>query len=203
MSRKKSKRSENRYRTLNRGKIIVLSGPSGVGKTTICERLMKARSDLRYSVSATSRPKRKVEQNGREYIFLSRREFEEWIGKGMFVEYAEVYGNYYGTPRIALEKLLEKGLHVLMDVDVQGAKNLMKAYPDGIYFFIIPPDVAELERRLKKRDTDEDEVIRNRLAKALEELQYEKDYKYVIENKKLETTVAEILRVIARETACD
>ena len=188
---------------MSRGKIIVLSGPSGVGKTTICERLMSARSDLRYSISATSRPKRKVERNRREYIFLTREEFQKWIKEGRFVEYAEVYGNYYGTPKKPLEELLERGLHVLMDVDVQGANNLMKVYPNGIYFFIIPPDIAELERRLKKRDTDEDEVIRNRLSKALEELRYENDYRYVIENKKLETTVAKILRVIAQETAVD
>ena len=184
---------------MNRGKIIVLSGPSGVGKTTICERLMSARSDLRYSISATSRPKRKVEKDGREYVFLTRGEFGEWIKQGRFVEYAEVYGNYYGTPRQALEEILNKGLHALMDVDVQGARNLMNVYPDGIYFFIIPPDIAELERRLKKRDTDRDEVIRNRLAKALEELRYESDYRHVIENKNLESTVAEILKVIAKE----
>ena len=181
----------------------MLSGPSGVGKTTICERLMKKRSDLRYSISATSRPKRKVEKNRREYIFLTRNEFQEWIEKERFVEYAEVYGNYYGTPRQPLEDMLEKGMHVLMDVDVQGAKNLMKVYTDGIYFFIMPPDIAELERRLKKRDTDESEVIKSRLGKALEELQYEKDYKYVIENKKLDTTVSEILRVIEKEVEPD
>ena len=188
---------------MNRGKIIVLSGPSGVGKTTICERLMKKRSDLRYSISATSRPKRKVEKNHREYIFLNLNEFQKWIEEGRFVEYAEVYGNYYGTPRKPLEEMLEKGLNVLMDVDVQGAKNLMKVYADGIFFFIIPPDIAELERRLKKRDTDEYEVIKNRLGKALEELQYENDYKYVIENKNLDTTVLKILRVIEKEVGPD
>jgi len=178
----------------------VLSGPSGVGKTTICERLMKRRADLKYSVSATSRPKRKFEKNQREYIFLSRNEFQKWIKEGRFVEYAEVYGNYYGTPKKPIEEMLEKGSNVLMDVDVQGAKNLMKVYPNGIFFFIIPPDIAELERRLKKRDTDEYEVIKNRLGKALEELQYENDYKYVIENENLDATVSKILRVIEKET---
>jgi guanylate kinase len=164
---------------------------------------MNARDDLRYSISATSRPKRKVERDGREYIFLTKEEFEKWIREGRFVEYAKVYGNYYGTPKKPLEDLLEKGLHVLMDVDVQGAKNLMKVYPNGIYFFIIPPDIAELERRLKKRDTDEDEVIKNRLSKALEELRYEKDYRHVIENENLDTTVAHILSVIAKESKTD
>jgi guanylate kinase len=184
---------------LNRGRVIVLSGPSGVGKTTICERLVSARSDLRYSISATSRPKRKVEKHGREYIFLTKTEFRRWIEEGLFVEYATVYGNYYGTPKKPLEGILAKGLHVLMDVDVQGAKSLMNVYPDGIYFFIIPPDIAELERRLMKRNTDGADVIRNRLGRALEELEYKKDYKYVIENNHLGTTVAEILRIIEKE----
>lgn len=185
---------------MNRGRVIVLSGPSGVGKTTICTRLLNSRSDLRYSVSATSRPRRNVEKEGREYIFLTKAEFEKWIDQDLFVEYAEVYGNYYGTPKKPLEETLNNGLHALMDVDVKGAKSLMKIYPDGIYFFIMPPDIAELERRLMKRDTDEVAVIRNRLGKALEELEYKKDYKHVIENKHLDTTVAEILGIIEKET---
>jgi guanylate kinase len=150
-------------------------------------------------VSATSRPKRQVEENGREYIFLSAEEFEQWIERGRFVEYAEVYGNLYGTPRKSLEKILRSGYNVLMDVDVQGARELMRLYSDGIFFYIIPPDIAELERRLKKRDTDKDEVIKSRLAKAIEELQYKDDYKFVIENKNLDQTVAEILGVIENE----
>jgi guanylate kinase len=181
---------------LNSGTIIVLSGPSGVGKTTICNRLLQLRTDLRYSISATSRPKRKVEENGREYIFLTKREFRDWIRDSRFAEYAEVYGHYYGTPKKPLDETLRKGLHVLMDVDVQGAKSLMKAYPHGIYVFIVPPDLAELERRLKQRNTDEHEVIESRLARALEELEYKNDYRYVIENEHLDTTVSEILRIL-------
>lgn len=184
---------------MNKGRIVVLSGPSGVGKTTICEKLLANRSDLRYSVSATSRPKRQVEENGREYIFLSTEDFKRWVEQGRFVEYAEVYGNLYGTPKRSLEETLVKGYSVLMDVDVQGARELMQLYNDGIFFYIIPPDIAELERRLKKRDTDKDEVIKSRLAKAVEELQYKDDYKFVIENKNLDQTVAEILGVIENE----
>jgi guanylate kinase len=184
---------------LSRGKVIVLSGPSGVGKTTICDRILAERSDVRYSVSATSRPKRTVEKEGREYIFLSTEEFKQWIARGRFVEYAEVYGNLYGTPKKSLEDGLNTGFNILMDVDVHGARRLMNLYPKGIYFYIIPPDIAELERRLKKRDTDEDEVIKNRIAKAMHELEYRKDYKYVIENKNLQTTVRRILRIIEDE----
>ena len=184
---------------MNRGRIIVLSGPSGVGKTTICARLLASRSDLRYSVSATSRPKRPVEKNGREYIFLSVEEFNQWIAEGLFVEYAEVYGNFYGTPRKSLEEGLSAGYNILMDVDVQGARELMNLYPDGIFIYIMPPDIAELERRLKKRDTDREEVIRNRLAKAMHELEYKTDYRHSIENKELETTIARILCIIEQE----
>jgi guanylate kinase len=174
----------------------VLSGPSGVGKTTICERLLRSRADLRYSVSATSRPRRKVEQNGREYIFLTKTEFRNWIRNSRFVEYAEVYGNFYGTPRKPLEETLRKGLNVLMDVDVQGAKSLMKAYPNGVYIFVVPPDLAELQKRLKKRNTDEHEVIESRLARALEELKYKNDYRHIIENENLDKTVSEILIIL-------
>ena len=184
---------------MSRGKVIVLSGPSGVGKTTICDRILAERPDVRYSVSATSRPKRTVEKDGREYIFLSTEEFKQWIAQGRFVEYAEVYGNLYGTPKKSLEDGLNTGFNILMDVDVHGAKRLMNLYPNGIYFYIIPPDIAELERRLKKRDTDEDEVIKNRIAKAMHELEYRKDYRHVIENKNLQTTVRRILKIIEDE----
>ena len=184
---------------MNRGKLIVLSGPSGVGKTTICKRIIKERSDVRYSISATSRPRRKDEKDGREYIFLTRDEFKEWIEEDRFIEYAEVHGNLYGTPRKELEENLKKGFNVLMDVDVKGAKRLMKFYPDGLYFFIIPPDIAELERRLLKRNTDENRVIKDRLKRALEELKYKSDYKYVIENRDLEATIEKIKKIIERE----
>ncbi|UCD19278.1 MAG: guanylate kinase [candidate division WOR-3 bacterium] len=184
---------------MNRGRIIVLSGPSGVGKTTICERLLSSRSDLRYSISATSRPKRPVEVDGREYIFISTDEFKKWIANGLFVEYAEVYGNFYGTPKKSLEAGLSAGYNILMDVDVQGARELMNLYPDGIFIYIMPPDIAELQRRLKKRDTDQDEVIKSRLAKARQELAYKNDYKYTIENRELDATVAAILSIIEQE----
>jgi len=184
---------------LSRGRIIVLSGPSGVGKTTICDKILAERSDVRYSVSATSRPKRTIEKEGREYIFLSIEEFRQWIEQGRFVEYAEVYGNLYGTPKKSLEDGLNAGFNILMDVDVQGARRLMNLYPGGIYFYIIPPDIAELERRLKKRDTDKDDVIKNRVAKAMHELEYRKDYRYVLENNDLQTTVCRILEIIEDE----
>lgn len=187
-------------RMKSRGKLVVLSGPSGVGKTTLCKKIVERRSDIRYSISATSRPMRRDEKNGREYFFLSEKEFKEWIEKGFFIESAVVHNYLYGTPKKYLEDNLGNGYHVIMDVDVQGAKKLMKLYPDGIFVFVIPPDVVELEKRLQKRNTDKDEEIQSRLATALEELKYKNDYKHVIENRELENTVREILSIIENET---
>lgn len=182
-----------------RGNLIVLSGPSGVGKTSICQRILDARPDIRYSISATSRPMREGEKNNREYIFITESEFNDWIEKGLFIEYARVHGNLYGTLKKNLEDNLSDGYHVLMDIDVQGARALMDSYPKGLYFFIVPPNFAELEQRLKKRNTDKNEVIKNRLAKAFEELKYKEDYKYIIENRDLDDTVSEILEIITIE----
>ncbi len=183
----------------NRGRLIVLSGPSGVGKTSICQRILNARSDIRYSVSATSRAMREGEENNREYIFITESEFKDWIEKNLFIEYALVHGNLYGTLKKNLEDTLVSGYHVLMDIDVQGARVLMDAYPNGLYFFIVPPDFAELEQRLIKRNTERNDVIKNRLAKAFEELRYKEDYKYIIENRDLDDTVSKILTIIDNE----
>jgi guanylate kinase len=184
---------------LNSGRLIVISGPSGVGKTTLCQHILKSRADIWFSISATSRPRRQGEADGREYIFLTREKFQDWINKGDFIEHAVVHGNYYGTPRKPLENRLEKGQHVLLDVDVQGAKNLMELYPDGIYIFLIPPDLVELEQRLLKRKTEADKAIKDRLLRAQEEMAYRHDYKYVIENNDLGETVNRILQILDQE----
>jgi guanylate kinase len=184
---------------LNRGRIIVVLGPSGVGKTTICKKILKHRSDVRFSISATSRPQRKDEKNYREYIFLSEKEFRKWIEEGRFIEYAEVHGNMYGTPKNALEENLNEGNHVLLDVDVKGALNLMKLYPDGIYFFIVPPGIKELEERLRRRNTDETSTIIKRLANAVEEFKHAGKFKHVIENRTLNEAVEDILSIIEKE----
>ncbi len=184
----------------NRGKLIVISGPSGVGKTTICNELIARRKDTVYSISATSRRKRKGEKNGREYFFLSEKEFKEWIREGRFAEYAIVHGNYYGTPKQFLEENLKNGINVLMDIDVQGAKKLMPLYPDGIYIFVMPPDFEELQRRLLKRNTDDKNEIESRLETARKEMEYLNDYRFVVKNDQLEDTINEILEIINKET---
>lgn len=194
------KKSGNRCRTLNKkGKLIVISGPSGVGKTTICNELISRRRDTVYSISATSRHKRKGEKNGREYFFLSKKEFKEWIKEGRFAEYAIVHGNYYGTPKQFLEENLKKGVNVLMDIDVQGAQQLMPLYPDGIYIFILPPDFKELQNRLLKRNTDDKKEIKSRLERAKKEMEYLNDYRFVIKNDRLEDTIKEISEIINKE----
>ncbi|MGB9721918.1 MAG: guanylate kinase [bacterium] len=183
-----------------RAKLIVISGPSGVGKTTICNEIISRCKGIVYSISATSRPRRKGEKNGKEYFFLTEQEFKHWIEEGRFAEYAIVHGNYYGTPKIFLEENLDKGISVLMDIDVQGAKKLMPLYPDGIYIFVMPPDFDELKNRLLKRNTDEKKVIENRLTTARKELEYANDYKYIVKNIDLEKTITEILTIIDNET---
>ncbi len=179
--------------------LIIISGPSGVGKTTICNKILAQRSDTVYSVSATSRPRRRAEKNGREYFFLSKLEFKKWIREKRFIEYAVVHGNYYGTPRKFIENNLNQGKNVLLDIDVQGAKKIMKLYPDGVFIFVEPPDFVELKNRLMKRNTDTDTDIKNRLSNARKELKYRKAYQYVVVNKDLKTTVKKILQIIDRE----
>ena len=183
-----------------RGRVIVISGPSGVGKTSICNRILDNRSDVRYSISVTSRPKRRGEKDGREYSFISEKEFRDWIKRGHFIEYATVHGNLYGTPRKQLEENLEKGFHVILDIDVQGAKKLMKTYPNGIFIFLTPPSLLELAKRLVKRNTDQKREIRSRLKTARQELKYKSDYEYIVENRKLEETVKKVLVIIENET---
>lgn len=179
--------------------MIVLSGPSGVGKTTIHSEILRRRTDLCTSISATSRPKRKGEVEGKEYFFLSEKEFKAWVNKGRFIEHARVHGNLYGTPKQKLIEIISQGCHVLMDVDVQGAKALMELFPEGIYFFIEPPNLKELERRLRNRNTDRHTEIESRLIRAVEELKYKKDYTYVIENKTVDRVVKKILSILDKE----
>ena len=159
------------------------------------------RHDIRYSISATSRPKRPGEEHGREYFFYTREDFKKHINEHIFIEYAEVHGHLYGTPKQFLEQQLMLGLHVIMDVDVHGAQTLMQEYPypQALYFFIIPPDIVELERRLRQRNTDATNEIQNRLKKAAEELKYKDDYQFVIENRDLEQTLKQVLSTIDKE----
>jgi guanylate kinase len=168
-------------------KLIVVSAPSGAGKTTLCERLLKEFPELTLSISSTTRAPRGQERDGKDYYFLSKRVFEEQIRAGRFAEWAEVHGYYYGTSKDTIERTLEQGKSVLLDIDVQGAESLRKSYPKQcLSFFIAPPDLKALEIRLRGRGTDSEETIQKRLRNAIAEMQEAPRFHHCIVNDNLE-----------------
>lgn len=179
-----------------KGKIIIISAPSGCGKTTICHALRKERPDIILSVSATTRPPRGGERDGKDYFFITEEEFKKRIGSGAFAEWAVVYGQYYGTPAGFLQNCLTEGKICLLDIDVQGGMNIMKKFPEADSFFIMPPSLEELERRLKSRATDKDEDIRRRLEYAKKEMECRNAYDHVLVNDRLESVVKKIIEII-------
>ncbi len=183
-----------------RGLLIVLSGPSGVGKGTV-RKAVFAESDVEfeYSISATSRPKRPGEVDGVDYYFKTREEFEKMIENGELLEYTEYVGNYYGTPIDYVEKTLASGKDVFLEIEVEGAKQVREKYPDGLFIFLIPPSLSELEKRIKNRGTESDDLIRDRLEVAKKELQMMNLYDYVIENDKVENAVQKIKSIVIAE----
>ena len=182
------------------GKLIVISGPSGVGKGTVLGIAMEKRKDLRFSVSATTRDPRPNERDGVHYYFITRERFEAMIAAGEFLEYSEHNENYYGTPRgQALEKM-ETG-NVLLDIEPNGAAQVRKTAPDATLIFIMPPSVEELERRLRGRGDTSEEQMRLRLDRARWETEQAKKYDYIVTNDRVETCVEEILHIIAKN--CD
>ncbi len=177
------------------GKLIVVSGPSGVGKGTIVKTLVKRREDVVESVSCTTRLPRTGEIHGREYYFLSKEEFVRRIGENDFLEYDEHFGNYYGTPKsFVREKLKEK--HVILEIDVVGALNAKKAFPESVLVMVAPPSMEELKRRLKGRGTETDEEIENRMERISYELSQQDKYDYVIVNDDLEEAITALSNII-------
>ena len=177
------------------GKLIVISGPSGVGKGTVLGLAMEKRKDLRFSVSATTRDPRPNEQDGVHYYFIDRERFETMIGAGEFLEYSEHNKNYYGTPRgQALEKM-EIG-HVLLDIEPNGAKQVKAAAPEAVLIFIMPPNVQELERRLRGRGDTPEEQIRMRMERATWEMEQRSWYDYVVTNDDAQRCANEILEIL-------
>ncbi len=181
-----------------RGYLVVISAPSGGGKTTVIHRLLEHREpDFMYSVSATTRAPRPGEQHGRDYFFLSKEEFVARANEGKFVEWAEVHGNWYGTPKDAIENWLQKGKFVFMDLDVQGGINVKTQYGDrAILIFIKPPSFESLRERLIGRNTDSPQVIQTRLDNAATELDMAKHYDHVVVNYNLDDTVAEVRTIV-------
>ena len=179
------------------GKLIILSGPSGVGKSTVLGRIVSARDDIVESISATSRAPRGSEKNEVDYFFMSPAEFKQGIEEKKFAEWAEVFGgNFYGTPIKALKQNLEAGKSVIMDIDVQGAKQLRRKFPSALQIFLLPPSWEELRERVVSRGTDTLDAINERMARAKEECECSTRYSKSIINEVLEETVIEVLNVI-------
>jgi len=176
-------------------RVAVISGPSGSGKSTIC-RALAGDAGVWLSVSATSRPPRPGETDGRDYHFLTREAFEAGIAAGRFVEHAEVFGHLYGTPREPLEAALAAGRWALLDIDVQGAMQVRRAFPDAVLVFIEPPSGEVLEARLRGRETDAPDVIGRRLAEAERELAQRDRYDHVVVNDRLDDAVARIRDIL-------
>lgn len=179
-----------------RGLMFILSSPSGAGKTTLAERLLEKDRDLVLSISATTRQRRPGEVHGQDYFFVDEREFFRMRDAGEFLEWANVFGNYYGTPRAMVEETLRQGKDVLFDIDWQGAQQLDEvAGEDVVKVFILPPSREELERRLRRRNQDPEEVVQTRMAKADAEMSHWAEYDYVIINYNLDES-EELLRAI-------
>lgn len=180
----------------NKGNLVVISGPSGVGKGTVCKRLLDECENLILSVSATTRTPRSEDVEGVTYFFKSQDEFKAMIDAGEFLEWAVYNNNYYGTPRCAVEENRERGMNVLLEIDVQGALNVKNNFPDGVYIFIAPPDVETLHTRLVGRGTETLEEIQERVAAADAELALQNEYDYVVVNDVLDDAVEEIKEII-------
>lgn len=181
-----------------KGIVFVVSAPSGTGKTTLCERLLKILPDLKMSVSHTTRQPRPGERDGIDYFFVDKKTFEEMIANDEFIEWAEVYGNLYGTSKKVIFDLMKHGCDILLDIDTQGAKNIKKLYPDSVLIFILPPSLEELEKRLSSRNEDRD-TIKKRLSKASQEVSQYKFYDYVVINDNLEKALNDLLCIIHAE----
>ena len=182
-----------------RGKTFIISGPSGVGKSTVLKALFEGRDDLYFSVSATTRTPREGEINGVHYHFIEPDEFMQWINDDAFLEYAQYVGNFYGTPKKFVDAAMEEGKDVILDIEVQGATQVYAKRPETVRIFIAPPNWEELERRLTKRGTDSAEKIQQRLLRAKVEMKTAADYDYFVINDTVENAVAELRAIMLAE----
>lgn len=185
----------------DKGLLIVVSGPSGAGKGTVCKALLDKKTDLWVSVSATTRNPRVGEEHGKNYYFISKEEFEKKIKADEFLEYAQVYGNYYGTPKSKIFELLEEGRDVLLEIDIQGALQVKEAYEEGVFIFILPPSMEELYNRILNRGSESPESLNTRMKSAYEEINFISKYNYAVinYNDKIDDTVSKIESIIIAE----
>ncbi len=183
---------------MSKGKLFVISGASGVGKSTVLNKVMQRRKDLLFSVSATTRPPRPGEEEAVSYYFVSKDRFRSMVEQGEFVEYDAHMNNFYGTPRSQLEDKLAQG-NVILDIEPNGAFAVRQARPDAVLIFIAPPSTAEVERRLRSRGDTGEEQIQLRLQRAQWEMEQSKKYNYIVINDRVENCVDEMLKIIAKE----
>jgi guanylate kinase len=183
-----------------RGLLIVLSGPSGVGKGTVRKALFERKdTPLQYSISMTTRSPREGEVNGVDYFFTTKEDFKQRISENKFLEWAEYVGNYYGTPIEYVEKTLQEGKDILLEIEVQGALQVKKAFPEGIFIFLAPPSLKELQNRIVTRGTETEDLIKNRMSAAKEELDMMDAYDYVVENDKVDSACDRVNAIITSE----
>ncbi|WP_226034996.1 guanylate kinase [Aquibacillus saliphilus] len=182
-----------------KGILFILSGPSGVGKGTVRKALFDKDIGLKYSISMTTRPIRTGEREGTDYFYRSKSEFEDMIQNNKLLEYAEYVGNYYGTPRDYVEQTLESGNDVFLEIEVQGALQVKKNFPEGVFIFLFPPSLEELKNRIVSRGTETEDLVKNRLMAAREEIEMMDAYDYVVVNDKIETAVHKVQSIVRSE----
>ncbi|MCI5836886.1 MAG: guanylate kinase [Veillonellaceae bacterium] len=186
-------------RKKDEGVLLVVSGPSGAGKGTICNALRQLHPEIRYSISVTTRPQRVGEVDGVNYFFTTEENFRKMLAEDAFLEYAEVYTNLYGTPRKQVLDMVKDGQTVLLEIDIQGAMQVKKKFPSGIFIYVVPPSLQELSHRLYARDTDTQEVIQARLNKVTDELALAHKYDYIVVNDKLDEAVDKVRAIMVAE----
>ena len=184
---------------MRKGLLILISGPSGTGKGTVCDLLRQKHPEISYSISATTRQPRPGEQDGVNYYFYTKEKFREMIDQGQLLEWAEVYGNFYGTPKQKVLDRLDAGEDILLEIDTQGALNVMKVMPEGLFIFLLPPSLEELAACLKGRGTETEESLHRRLGAAVDEIKLATKYRYVVVNDKVEDAQETIANIIEAE----